>query len=127
MKADEMGKLEYLHDAILSEIAFVCAGDSKNIKMTAICDEDCGYHDWSGKSVVVTFSNIIRVSAILFGHVAGHDIVNSISEGVSADMQRCVEELCGLGVAPPKAFLRITLHSGSELEIACDGFAIDVS
>lgn len=126
MRITDNEKLEYLHDAIVSEISLINANGSKHMRITATCDEECGYEDWSGKAVIVTLSNVFRASGVLFGHVAGEDIVNSFSEGVSAGMHRSIQELCRVGIAAPRVLLTLTLHSGSEFEVACGEIDVTV-
>ncbi len=126
MKINDLEQLEYLHDAIVSEVAFVYKGNSKAIKIITICDSDCGYRDWSGKAVTVTLSNVLRASGVVLGHIAGQDIINSFSEGASEDMQRSIQVMCDIGIFAPKIFLRLAFHSGSEIEIACDEIDVRV-
>lgn len=120
MKIDDPEQLEYLHDATVDEIVFGYSNDSKDMRLTVTCDEECGHRDWAGRTLTVTFSNLLRASGTWLGHVMGHDTVNSIREGASADMQQSVGALCGMGIDAPGRLLRLTFHSGSEIEIACD-------
>lgn len=126
MRITDNEKLEYLHDAVVSEISLVNANGYKRMRITATCDEECGYDDWSGKVVTVTFSDVIRASGVLFGHVAGEDIVNSFSKGVSVGMDRSIQELRSVGIAVPEVVLTLTLHSGSEIEVACGEIDVTV-
>ena len=77
--------------------------------------------------MTVTLLNVLRASGVVLGHVAGHDIINSFSEGASGDMERSIRVMCGMGIFAPKILLRLTLHSGSEIEIACDEIDIRVN
>lgn len=126
MNITDLEQLEYLHDAIVKEIAFAYTNSSKGLRISSICNGDCGYHDWNGKTVIVTLSQVTRASGVLLGHVAGRDMIQSFSEGASAEMKLNIDKLCSIGVVAPKVFLRLTLHSGSELEIACDEITVYV-
>lgn len=126
MRITDMEQLEYLHDAIVTEITYVYTNSSKDIRIVAVCDDDSGHLIWSGKTVIVTLSNVLRASGVLLGHVAGPDTIQSFSEGASGDMTQAVEELCSIGIVAPKAFLRLTLHSGSQIEIAFDEIDVRV-
>lgn len=125
MRIFDLEQLAYLHDAVVSEMAFMSTGDFKEFRIKARCDDDCGYEDWSGKTVTITLSYVLRASGVIWGHVVGQDIVNSFSQGVSKDMEWNIRRLRDIGITAPKIFLRLTLHSGSEFEIACD--EVDVS
>lgn len=119
--------LEYLHDAIVRKISFVTSADgTKHLVIEAKCDEDSGYEEWAGKVVAVTLSNVILASGILLGHVAGEDIVQSFSEGLSATSRQRVTELCNLGISTPSSLLTLALQSGSEIEVACDEVDVTV-
>jgi hypothetical protein len=120
MRIRDMARLEYLHDAVVSEIAIIYAADSKSIRIVVACDEECGYEDWSGKDLEVTLSRVLLAFGLVLGHVAGPDAVQSFYEGASTEMMQKVQELRDAGISPPATFLRLTLHSGSEIEIACD-------
>lgn len=119
MRIPDMNQLEYLHDATVSEIALTYDGDSKFLRIVATCDDECGYDEWSSKTVVVTLSNLVRASGFVLGHVAGHETIQSFGEGASEEMLRSMHVLGNIGISAPKTFLRLTLQSGSEIEIAC--------
>ncbi|MCK1642486.1 hypothetical protein IVA95_34255 [Bradyrhizobium sp. 157] len=124
MKVQDVEQLDYLHDALLKKITFASTDKNKNLLMNVICDDDCGYPDWCGKKLVVTFSNVVRASGTLLGHITGYDTVQSLDEGASEDMKEGLRQLSEMGIVPPQIIRRLILHSGSELEIACD--SIDV-
>ena len=126
MENFDIGQLEYLHDAIVKEISFTYSDTSKNLRITTACDDDSGCFDWCGKTVIVTFLNVVRASGTLLGHVAGYDMVQSFSEGASADMKRSFQQLSGIGIAAPRVIVKLCLHSGSEVEIACDEISVRV-
>jgi hypothetical protein len=126
MRLDDVNQLEYLHDATVSEVILGYSGDSKDLRMVVTCDEECGHPDWAGKTVTVIFSNLLRAAGTWLGHVVGQDAVSSIGEGGSIDMKQSIEALCRMGIAPPRRLLRLTLHSGSEIDIACDEVDIRV-
>ena len=126
MKVTDLNQLEYLHDAFVDEIAFMNSCASKNLKIQLRCDDDCGYPDWAGKALTVNFSNILRVSSVLLGHVDGQDIVGAFTKGVSEDMQQSIQKMSAIGISAPKIFLMLTLQSGSEIEIACDEISISL-
>lgn len=127
MRITNIETLDYLHDAIVRYISFDMSADgSKQLVIEAECDANCGYEEWAGKVVSVTLSNVILASAIFWGHVAGEDIVQSLIEGVSAATRQRVTQLSDLGISPPMTLLTVTLQSGSEIEIACDGVDVIV-
>jgi hypothetical protein len=127
MKITDKLILEYLHDAIVREISFVTNENGiKDLVITAKCDEDCGYEEWAGKAVAVTLSSVLLASAILLGHVAGEDIVQSFREGLSATSRQRIAEMRDIGISIPNSLLTLVLQSGSEIEIACDDVDITV-
>ena len=124
MKILDLKQLDYLHDAIVRQIAFALTDTRKDLVVTVTCDDDCGYSDWCGKTLIITLANLLQASGTFLGHVAGYETVQSFDEGASADMSQKIQQLSKIGIAPPNIVLRFTLHSGSEFEIACDSIAI---
>ena len=116
----DVAQLESLHNAIVSEIAFAYTDDSKTVHIIITGDEACVNREWAGRAVAVTLTNVLRVSGALLGHVAGRDVINSISNRTSTEMRRSIQELSDAGIITPRILLRLTLRSGSEIEIACD-------
>jgi hypothetical protein len=126
MSRQDIENLDYLHDAVVDDIIWKNGQNSKIAQMVVTCDIECEYPEWAGKRLVVTFNNVLLQSSLLLGHVAGRDSFDSCSEGVSASVMEHIQVLGGMGVTFPKTMLRIALHSGSELEIACDSVTVEV-
>lgn len=127
MSNPDIEQLDYLHDAVVHEINWQPVQDSKILKMTFVCDEECERPGWAGKKVIVVCDDVLMASATLLGHVLGQDTFNSVSEGLSPSMLDDLQKLVDMGVSRPQVLLRITLHSGSELQIACNGIAVDIA
>jgi hypothetical protein len=124
MKSLNFEKLGYLHDAIVQQISLVFTHSEKSLTITVVCDDDCGHAEWCGKTLTLTFAGLLRTSSAILGHVAGYDSVNFFNEGASAAMGQAIQQLSQMGISPPAIVLRLCLHSGSELEIACDSVAV---
>jgi len=128
MRIADIELLEYLHDATVQEICFATGANGFKILMIrGKCDEDCGYLDWAGKRIVVTLSDVILASGMLFGHVAGEDMIQSFSQGVSAKTRQWVADLSSAGISTPTALLRFVLQSGSDIEVACGEINVTVA
>jgi hypothetical protein len=125
MKITNTELLEYLHDAVVDGMSLDVVLESKNLVVNVTCDEDCGYDNWAGRRVAVTLSGVIVASAMLFGHVAGKDSVQSFREGISAATHQRLAELGQIGIPAPSTLLTLSFQSGSEVEVACAG--VDVT
>jgi hypothetical protein len=113
--------LDYLHDALLV-IASFCVGDDglKRFLLRVECHEDCGYHDWNGRTIEVLFENILVAHGQLLGHTMGEEYVASIHSGMSPSGANTVAQLVDAGVSEPNTMVTVVLQSGSEVSIACE-------
>lgn len=127
MSKPDIEQLDHLHDAMVHEINWQPVQDSRILQMTFVCDEECERSDWAGKKVSVVCNDVLMVSASLLGHVLGQDTFDAFSEDLSPSMLDDVQKLVGMGISRPEVLLRIALHSGSELQIACNGIAVDIA
>lgn len=126
MQEGALKQLAYLHDATVKEIRWKHVDGHKSASMTVTCDPECGRDDWAGQQVVVTFNDVLFQSSYLFGHVYGEDSFDRTSQDLSQDFLDTLQKLISSGMAPPKICLRIALHSGSDLQLACDRITIKV-
>ena len=123
----DYGVLGCLHDALFVGITFSIGQDGlRQLKLAAICDEECGYDAWAGNCVEILFVDTLVVSGSLLGHVSGEESINNIETGLLADAERTVAELTTQGIGEPKARLTLVLQSGSELSIACEAVEVTV-
>jgi hypothetical protein len=121
VRSMEIRTLNFLHDAVVQEISFVHNSTGvKELVIKAWSDPDCGYEDWAGKLVSLSLQDVIIADGTLFGHVMGEDSISGFEEGISPKTQRLLSQLVDAGVSAPTVLLRITFHSGSSIDIACD-------
>jgi len=83
--------------------------------------------DWAGRQVVVTFNDVILQTSLLHGYIDGQDTFDSYSEVLSQELRESLQKLSALGIPQPKICIRIALHSGSELQFACQGVTIQAA
>lgn len=121
MSKDELGLLDYLHDAELVHLSFFVDDDGlKRLILRVICDADCGYEEWNACTIEVAFIDILLARGQLLGHSLGKEYVASLVSGLSDDSKLAVDALVEEGFAVPRMKLALLLQSGSELSIACD-------
>jgi hypothetical protein len=94
--------------------------------MTLTCDNECGRADWAGRQIVVTFNDVLLLSSLLFGHVAGKDLFDRHNDNLSPDVIENLGTLTAFGIPQPRIHLRIAMHSGSELQLACGSITLEV-
>lgn len=126
MSHRDLEPLDHLHDARVEQIHWNPVQDSKIVQMTFTCDEECERPDWAGKTVNVVCDDVLMMSAVLLGHVLGQDTFDAWSEDLSPSMLEDLQKLARAGISRPEILLRITLHSGSELQIACNRVTAEV-
>jgi len=122
----QIDSLAYLHDATVEEITWLSTQESRTVVLRFTCSDDCGKQEWNDQHVVVTCSDVLLCSSLLLGHVSGHDTFDSHSVVLSTEVTKALEGMLGIGITRPNVLLRIALHSGSELQLACDRIDIVV-
>lgn len=112
--------LAYLHDARVVEMSFSTENDGlKHVMLRVTCHDDCGHVELNGRTLDVLFRDTLLVQGQLLGHAIGDDEVNGLDQGIGSDAMTTIEALVASGIAAPTIMLTLTLHSGSELSIAC--------
>src|SRR5688500_4084237 len=124
MSLEWMERLDYLHDATVTEVVWSSVASARSLRMAVSCDEECGDPELAGKQLVVRFNNVLVCSATLWGHVAGDDALNSFSNDVTPEVREYLQRLTALGISTPKMVFRVACHSGSEVQLACDEVVI---
>ncbi len=120
----ELNELAYLHDAVVNEILWTDVQGTKVTRLTVTCDDECARDDWAGRQIVVTFNDVILQTSLLHGYVDGQDTFDSHSDVLSQELRESLQKLSALGIPQPRICVRIALHSGSELQLACDSVTI---
>lgn len=121
-----LSDLTYLHDARVLEM-FYSAGDDglKQVLLRVTCHDNCGRDEWNGRTLNVLFRDTLLVQGQLLGHVLGDDEVNGLDQGVQSEAMATIKRLVASGMGEPNTMLTLTLHSGSEVSIACGSVEIE--
>ncbi len=121
MNTNPLEKVDYLHDADVYEIRLIIdESGERELHLRLRGHPECGYEEWNGKEIRVTFYDPRIVLGELFGHVANGETLNAWRHSPSASMQSHVRRHVGMGLPTPNHFVEIVLHSGSLIEVACN-------
>ena len=127
MNQRKIAELDDLHDAVIEQILWKEEQKTRHLQVTFLCEEGCERPDWAGRRVVVTFRDVLLQLSLLLGHTAGTDTLDYCNDSLSGNATRHLQALSSLGISSPRTCVRLALHSGSEIEIVCDGITIEAS
>jgi hypothetical protein len=83
------------------------------------CNPDCGFDDWNDKKLPIDFVEPLVIHGELLGYMANAEEVDSFDFLATERIAYTIKRLTDAGIAPPAKVVSIVLHSGSQLDIAC--------
>jgi hypothetical protein len=89
------------------------------------CPADLGYTPWDGRILVLVAIDVAAAKHIIHG-VAGAETVDTVRPGISAGVRESTMAARQMGIRFPSLEFTISLHSGSSLEIICDGIQVEL-
>lgn len=109
-----------LHDAYVYSIGLMIDGERNRLMaMRMHCHPDCGFNGWNDKKLQIEFVEPLVIQGELLGHMANAEEVNKFDFKVTERIADSIKRLTDAGIAPPAEVVSIVLHSGSQLDIAC--------
>jgi hypothetical protein len=127
MRSVTLKEIEWLHDCVLLGMSFDTSANGERLVTIRIrCPADLGYSLWDGKTLLLMATDVAFSRHVVWGYVAGPEVVDAIRPGVSDAVQESTIEARLRGAHFPKTEFTMTFVSGSVLEIICDSLQIDV-
>jgi hypothetical protein len=116
--------LEILHDCPLRDIRYdVSDPATRTLVLVFDCPEDMGKAEWDGNRLRITATDVRFFHLTAWGHFQGEESLDGWEEGVSHETQKLLARLPG---RPPAFICKVWFHTGSHLELACNGLDVEV-
>ncbi len=121
----DLSLLEYLHDAECHFLMWDCSDRSMRRAVIRVrVDDDSEYTPWNGRVISVTFANVVACRLIGWGYQGGHERIDTVSEGVSSELELECDRLRSYGLHIPPLAFTITLGTGSTAELVCQEVSV---
>jgi hypothetical protein len=127
MQAISLDELRWIHDCTLLKIVYdASSSDGRSVTMSILCPRDLGYEPWNGRHLTLVSTKLAMAKQLVWC-TAGVETIDAIRPGISRETRQSIEEAQKRGARFPELELTISFHSGSTLELICQGmeFVID--
>jgi hypothetical protein len=121
MATVSLDELDWLHDATVTRV--VCDSSNHNERsliVELLCDPHCGYERWNGKRLSLIAREAALINCNIWGLMIGAETVDGFYPGLSTVSEQLLVESRSGGRYRAVVRFRMTLHSGSSVEVGCD-------
>jgi hypothetical protein len=119
-------ELEWIHDCIVSVVAYNAGGNEKLINIAMSCPDDLGFAPWEGRQLELVAVDVAIANYSILGWSVEEETVDAIRPGISRAVQDSTAEARRRGICYPNLEFTVSFHSGSSLEVICRELRIDI-